>query len=304
MVVKSGCLESLNALAFTYDSTGTPGDSNRWRHSDLLPVHVPQGVAAHSYGGLLVTAQRTEDRVALVTGSSSGIGAAIASWLATEGMQVVINSARSPAQGRLFANSLPDAFYVQADISDEADAQRLVDATIERFGRLDVLVNSAGTTQVIPHSDMDAATPEIWRKILGVNVIGTWQVSTAAAPYLAKASSGPGNIVNISSVAGNRPVGSSIPYAVSKAALDHMTRLLASALGPNIRVNSVAPALTETPWTRDNPFFQKIAEKVREQTPLRRVGTDTDVAEAVLAVVRNSHMTGAVIPVDGGAQLI
>ncbi|WP_461025631.1 SDR family NAD(P)-dependent oxidoreductase [Streptomyces sparsus] len=251
-----------------------------------------------------MTAQRTEDRVALVTGSSSGIGAAIASWLATEGMQVVINSARSPAQGRLFANSLPDAFYVQADISDEADAQRLVDATIERFGRLDVLVNSAGTTQVIPHSDMDAATPEIWRKILGVNVIGTWQVSTAAAPYLAKASSGPGNIVNISSVAGNRPVGSSIPYAVSKAALDHMTRLLASALGPNIRVNSVAPALTETPWTRDNPFFQKIAEKVREQTPLRRVGTDTDVAEAVLAVVRNSHMTGAVIPVDGGAQLI
>ncbi|MCH0540292.1 SDR family oxidoreductase [Streptomyces sp. MUM 203J] len=246
----------------------------------------------------------TENRVALVTGSSSGIGAAIAARLAAEGMRLVINSSRSPEKGRELAAELPDAHYVQADVSDEADAVRLVDAVIERYGRLDVLVNSAGVTQVIPHADIAAVTPEVWQRILGVNVIGTWQVIQAAAPHLAKAESGAGSVVTISSVAGNRPVGSSIPYAVSKAALDHMTRLLAAALGPHIRVNSVAPALTETPWTRDNPFFQKIAEKVREETPLRRVGTDADVAEAVLAAVRNPHMTGAVIPVDGGAALI
>ncbi|MEN8650846.1 SDR family oxidoreductase [Streptomyces sp. 21So2-11] len=244
----------------------------------------------------------TEQRVALVTGSSSGIGAAIASRLSAEGMRVVLNSARSAEQGRELADSLADAHYVQADISDVDQANRLVEAAVERYGRLDVLVNCAGTTKVIPHSDIAAVTPEVWQRILGVNVIGTWQMSAAAAPHLAK--SGAGNIVNISSVAGSRPVGSSIPYAVSKAAIDHMTRLLANALGPDIRVNSVAPALTETPWTRDDPFFRAVADKVRQGTPLRRVGTDTDVAEAVLAVLRMDHMTGAVLPVDGGARLV
>lgn len=249
----------------------------------------------------------TEQRVALITGSSSGIGAAIAERLSAEGFRIVVNSARSAEQGEAFARSLPDAVYVRADISDEGEARQLVDAAVERYGRLDVLVNSAGTTKVVPHADIAAVTPELWRTILGVNVIGTWQVSAAAAPYLAKGAengAGPGNIVNISSVAGSRPVGSSIPYAVSKAALDHMTRLLAAALGPGIRVNSVAPALTETPWTQDSPFFQQIAEKVRQSTPLRRVGTSAEVAEAVLAVLRIEHMTGAVIPVDGGARLI
>ncbi|GAA2430275.1 SDR family oxidoreductase [Streptomyces macrosporus] len=243
-----------------------------------------------------------EKKVALVTGSSSGIGAVIAARLAEEGMSVVVNSARSAEQGRALARTLPDADYVQADIADERQARRLVDSTIERYGRLDVLVNNAGTTRVIPHTDIEAATSEVWRTVLGVNVIGTWQVSAAAAPHLA--ASGAGNIVNISSVAGDRPVGSSIPYAVSKAAVDHMTRLLAAALGPEVRVNSVAPALTETPWTRDDPFFEKVAEKVRQETPLRRVGTEDDVAEAVLAVLRMRHMTGAVLPVDGGARLI
>ncbi|MFE1781388.1 SDR family NAD(P)-dependent oxidoreductase [Streptomyces sp. NPDC059506] len=241
-------------------------------------------------------------QVALVTGSSSGIGAAIAARLSAEGMCVVVNSSRSAEQGAAFAASLPDASYVRADVSDEAQAARLVDTVVERHGRLDVLVNCAGTTRVIAHSDIAAATPEVWREILGVNVVGTWQVTSAAAPHLAEA--GPGNVVNISSVAGDRPGGSSIPYAVSKAALNHMTRLLAAALGPDVRVNAVAPALTRTPWTEGDPFFEKVAEKVRSDTPLRRVGADTDVAEAVWAVLRMSHMTGAVLPVDGGARLI
>ncbi|TDC42873.1 SDR family oxidoreductase [Micromonospora sp. KC213] len=243
-----------------------------------------------------------DKQVALVTGSSSGIGAAIARRLAAEGMRVVVNSARSVSAGEELAASLDGATYVRADVSVPEDAERLVATALETYGRLDVLVNNAGTTRVIPHGDLGAATVEVWRHILDVNVLGAWQMSTAAARHLRE--SGHGCIVNISSVAGSRPVGSSIPYAVSKAALDHMTRLLAKALGPEIRVNAVAPALTETPWTRDDPFFQDIAEKVRQGTPLRRVGTAEDVAEAVIALLRARHVTGAVLPVDGGAYLV
>ncbi|HEX6970569.1 MAG TPA: glucose 1-dehydrogenase [Micromonosporaceae bacterium] len=243
-----------------------------------------------------------DKRVAVVTGSSSGIGSAIAARLAAEGMRVVINSARSISAGEDLARSLPDAMYVRADVAVPEEARSLITATLEAYGRLDVLVNNAGTTRVIPHDDLAAATPEVWRSILDLNVVGSWQMSVAAVPHLRE--SDDGCIVNVSSVAGTRPVGSSIPYAVSKAALNHMTRLLAKALGPQIRVNAVAPALTETPWTRDDPFFQDIAEKVRQGTPLRRVGTADDVAEAVLGLLRARHITGAVLPVDGGACLV
>ncbi|MFI2242257.1 SDR family NAD(P)-dependent oxidoreductase [Streptomyces chrestomyceticus] len=244
-----------------------------------------------------------EQKVAIVTGSSSGIGAAIATRLANEGYRVVVNSARSVAEGRALAASLPAATYVQADVSDEAQARALIATAAEQHGRIDVLVNNAGTTKVVPHDDLEAVTPQVWWDILSLNVLGTWQVSVAAVPHLSKSAT-PGNIVNISSVAGTRPVGSSIPYAVSKAAVNHLTRLLAAAVGPGIRVNSVAPALTETAWTADDPFFRAIADKCRESTPLRRVGTAEDVADTVSALLRLDHMTGAVLPVDGGAALI
>lgn len=243
-----------------------------------------------------------EKKVALITGSSSGIGAAIAQRLAEEGMRVVINSARSVEAGEELARSLPDARYVRADIADPAEAAGLVGEAVAAYGRIDVLVNNAGRTRVIPHDDLDAATPEVWREVFALNVFGTWQTTTAAAPYLRE--SGDGCVVNISSVAAARPVGSSIPYAVSKAAINHMTVLLAKALGPGIRFNAVAPALTETAWTRDDPFFQNIAEYVRQNTPLCRVGQADEVAEVVLGVLRARHMTGAVLPVDGGASLI
>ena len=178
-------------------------------------------------------------RVALVTGSSSGIGAAVATTFAELGASVVVNSVSSVAEGEQLAAKLPDAMYVQADVSDPADAKRLVGATVERYGRLDIVVNNAGTTTVIPHDDLDAATNEIWERILRVNVLGPWNVIQAAAPHLR--ATGDGVILNITSLAGVRPVGSSIPYAVSKAALNHLTVLLANALGPEIRVHAVAP---------------------------------------------------------------
>ncbi|MFI2431136.1 SDR family NAD(P)-dependent oxidoreductase [Streptomyces sp. NPDC018693] len=242
----------------------------------------------------------TDKPVALVTGSSSGIGAAIARRMSAEGMAVVVNSVRSVAAGEKLAASLPDAAFVRADVSDEAEAQHLVERVVAEYGRLDLLVNNAGVTKPIPHADLTAATGEVWRTILGLNVIGTWQTTVAATPWLRR-SPGGGHVVNISSVAGTRPAGSSIPYAVSKAAVDHMTRLLAGALGPDVRVNAVAPGLIDTPWTQG---FTEIRNRVEATTPLRRVGTPEDVAEVVAGLQRAAYTTGEVVLVDGGAHLL
>ncbi|MFD8578881.1 SDR family NAD(P)-dependent oxidoreductase [Streptomyces virginiae] len=237
--------------------------------------------------------------VALVTGSSSGIGAAVARRLSDEGMVVVVNAARSADAGRRLAESLPDARFVQADISDEEQVRRLLDEVAGEYGALDLLVNNAGVTRGIPHKDLEAATGEVWRTVLGVNVVGTWQTTVAAMPLLR--ASGAGHVVNISSVAGVRPAGSSIPYAVSKAAVNHMTRLLAAAVGPEVRVNAIAPGLVDTPWTET---FTEIRERVREAVPLRRTGTPEDIAELVVGLHRAAYTTGEVVLADGGAHLL
>ena len=237
-------------------------------------------------------------KVALVTGSSSGIGAATARTLGACGATVVVNSARSVAQGEAVASELPDASYVQADVGEAESARLLVDTVVQRHGRLDILVNNAGTTAVIPHQDIDAATPDVWRRILEVNVIGTWQVTTAAVPHLR--ASGDGVIVNVSSIAGHGTTGSSIPYATSKAAVSHLTRLLANVLAPEIRVNAVAPGLIDTPWTAN---WDVVRAYVAERAPLGRVGSPEDVAEVILGLVRARYVTGQVLLADGGLLL-
>ncbi len=234
----------------------------------------------------------------LITGSSSGIGAATAHLFAASGATLVINSSTSVTAGRAVADELPDASYVQADVSDQAQAQALIDRVIADHGRLDVLVNNAGTTEVISHGDLQAATPDIWRRIFDVNVMGTWQVTVAAVDHLR--SSGRGQVINVSSVAGERPTGSSIPYACSKAAVSHMTRLLANVLGPDVRVNAVAPGLVDTPWTADWTF---VREFVNAQAPLQRTATPEDVAEVILGLARSTYVTGEVVLVDGGLSL-
>lgn len=235
--------------------------------------------------------------VALVTGSSSGIGAATARALADAGASVLVNSARSVAEGEAVAASLPDALYVQGDIADAGIPERLVAAALERWGRLDTLVNNAGTTAVIPHQDLEAASLDVWRRIFEVNVFGTWAMSVAAMPALRAAR---GSIVNIASIAGVRPTGSSVPYAVSKAALNHMTVLLAKVVGPEVRVNAVAPGLVDTPWTED---WDAVRAAVRQVAPLRRSGQPEDVAEVVLALTRAAYVTGQVVVVDGGLTI-
>ncbi|MFB7939997.1 SDR family NAD(P)-dependent oxidoreductase [Streptomyces sp. NPDC127049] len=244
-----------------------------------------------------------EQRVALVTGSSSGIGAAVARRLAAAGVRVVVNSARSVEAGEKLAAELPGAVYVQADVADEAEAKRLVRTAADTYGRLDILVNNAGTTRFIDHADFEAAGPEVWREINEVNVIAVWQTTVAAIPFLK--ASGAGSIVNVSSQAGLFANGSSIPYAVSKAALNHMTRLLAKQLGPDgVRVNAVAPGLIDTPWYRGLEGMDKVMDEVAQRLPLRRVGTAEDIAEAVCDLADASYITGEVVLVDGGGHLL
>jgi ketoreductase RED2 len=237
--------------------------------------------------------------VALVTGSTSGIGAEVARRLVARGDRVVLNSVSSVDAGRAMVQELGDAtHYVQGDISVEADVARLVEETVGHFGSLDVLVNNAGTTQVIPHHDLDAATPEVFRRLYDVNVVGTWALTVAAMPHLR--ASGNGCVVNVSSLAGVRPTGSSIPYAASKAALNHVTRLLANVVGPEVRVNAVAPGLVDTPWTAD---WDAIRAAVQERAPLKRSATPADVAEVVLGLIAAEYVTGEIVVVDGGLSL-
>ena len=243
--------------------------------------------------------QEFAGRVAIVTGSSSGIGEEIARRLADGGAHVVVNSATSVEAGTAVAESLPsDSIYVQADISDQDQGRALIDATIERFGKLDYLINNAGWTTVVPHHDLDALTDEVFRRTFDVNVYGTWWLTKAAMPHL-KASDD-GNVVSITSLAGVRPVGSSIAYAMTKAALNHLTLLLAKSHGP-VRFNAVAPGLVDTPWTAD---WGPMHEAVSAMAPVPRSATPDDCAEATLALIRNKYATGHVFLVDGGLSLV
>jgi NAD(P)-dependent dehydrogenase (short-subunit alcohol dehydrogenase family) len=236
--------------------------------------------------------------VALVTGSSSGIGAEIARRLGGDGYHVVVNSRSSVETGRAVAEEVGGS-SLQADGADETQARGLVDAVLAEHGRLDVLINNAGTTQVIPHGDLAAATPEVWRRLYDVNVIAPFVLVTAAESALRAAA--PGCVVNVSSLAGVRPTGSSIPYAASKAAFNHQTRLLAKVLGPDIRVNAVAPGLIETPWTQD---WTDLHALVGAGAPMRRTGQPGDVAEVVMGLVRSTYVSGQVVVVDGGLGLV
>jgi ketoreductase RED2 len=205
-------------------------------------------------------------QVVIVTGSSSGIGRAVAERFAGDGARVIVNSSRSVEEGETLARSLPEAVYVQGDVSLEEDARRLVATALERFERLDVVVNNAGTTRRLPFADLEGADDELWRRILGVNLMGPWYVSRAAVPALREAK---GAIVNVGSVAGIIAGGSSLPYAVSKAALHHLTRTLAQALAPDVRVNAVAPGLVDTPWTEG----WEVNEAIMGRIPLGRAAT-------------------------------
>lgn len=246
---------------------------------------------------------KNEQRVALITGSTSGIGAAIAYRLAEDGYTVALHSNSSVQKGMEYAKELGNASYTQADLSNDEEASQLINTVIDQHGRLDILVNNAGINELIPHTDLKAATAEIWRKLYDVNVIAPWLLVAEAEQALKNSGTElrPSCIVNISSHAGVRPKGASIPYAVSKAALNHMTRLLAASLGPTIRVNAIAPGLVKTPMTED---WQWAHELWQSNSPMARSAMPTDIADLVAMVIESNYLTGEVIMADGGLNLV
>ena len=245
---------------------------------------------------------KTTSPVALVTGSTSGIGAAIARRLSSEGFSVILHSRSSVEKGQALARELGSAIYVQADLADDEDRVRLIREAVAAWGRLDVLINNAGISRVIPHTDLAAATPAVWSELYEVNVIAPFRLIAEVEPALRDVArrGRPASVINISSHAGVRPKGASIPYSATKAALNHMTRLLALSLAPDIRVNAVAPGLVDTPLTAD---WTQTQELWKTRSPMRRPASPEDIAQAVVMLVASDYLTGEILLSDGGLNL-
>jgi 3-oxoacyl-[acyl-carrier protein] reductase len=243
-----------------------------------------------------------QGKAALITGGGTGIGREIALYLAREETNVAVNYSRSEKEAMATAQEIRDlgvsGLAVKADVSQDEQVRAMVDKVVEEFGRLDILVNSAGKTTFVEASDLEGLTEDMWDSILAVNVKGTFFCCRAATPALR--SNGGGNIINISSIAGTTGVGSCIAYSASKAAVICLTKSLARALAPDIQVNTIAPGFVDSRWTADWPEFRKMHE---EATPMKRVATPADVAEAALFLVRSDFVTGQVIIVDGGKSM-
>jgi 3-oxoacyl-[acyl-carrier protein] reductase len=244
-------------------------------------------------------------KTVLVTGGASGIGLATVELFARNGARVAMNHLASDERGRSESERLSaqglGVISAPGDVSDPADAERMVKAAVDRLGRLDGLINNAGTTLTtapIPFGDLDAMSEDFWSGMLSTNLIGPFRCARAAAPALREAQ---GAIVNTASVAGLGLRGSSIAYAASKAGLINLTRGLARALAPEVRVNAVAPGLVDTPLTRTWPNERKQA--TLDRTLLARLATPADIAEAMLFLVAGAaYMTGQTIVLDGGAM--
>lgn len=240
--------------------------------------------------------------VALITGSTSGIGAAVANRLSCEGYHVVLHSRHSSSEGRRLASTLRNAHYIQADLSLDDDRIRLIKEVGDRYGRLDALINSAGTSPIIPHNTLCAATPQIWHELHEIHVVAPFRLIAESEPLLRRAVALGGNasIVNVSSHAGVRPKGASIPYAAAKAALNHITKLLSLSLAPDIRVNAVAPGLVDTPmtlsWIDAHRYWQ-------ERTPMRRAAKPDDIVDVLMLFLQSTYLTGEILLVDGGLNL-
>jgi 3-oxoacyl-[acyl-carrier protein] reductase len=246
-------------------------------------------------------------KAAIVTGSSSGVGKATALMLARKGCAVVINYSRKreAAEGVCEqAKALGvQAIAVRADVAKDAECRGLVGAALQAFGRLDVLVNNAGTTRFIPFDDLEEVKDEDWETIFGVNLRGPFQCARAARAALTESS---GCVINVSSIAGYRPVGSSIPYGASKAALNSLTAALARVMAPKVRVNGVAPGFIAGEWLQAGlgQNYDAAKRAWEKRAPLQRVSEPDDVARVILALIEAGDLvTGQVLPVEGGALI-
>lgn len=244
----------------------------------------------------------TQRKVALITGSATGIGRATAIRFAREGLAVAVNYSRSEAEAQETLAAVEEqgvpALLCRADVSDESAVREMVRRCVDELGGLDVLVNNAGTTRFIEHTDLQLATAEVWDEIMNVNVKGAFFCCREAMPHLQERA---GCIVNVTSVAGLQGHGSSIPYAASKAALNCMTKSLARAFGPKVRVNAVAPGPVLTRWLANHK--ERVAQSL-QGTPMGRAAEPDDVADAIRYLALGTTLTtGQVLVVDGGRTM-
>lgn len=243
--------------------------------------------------------------VAAVTGGAGGIGSVICAKLAEAGLRVVVGYGRSADAARELADSLPGTGHSArpAPVTDSAAMKALAESVARDYGRCDVLVNCAGTTRFVAHSDLDGLDDDLINTILATNVRGAFAAVRAFRPLLDQSPlPGGGVIVNLSSAAGNIGIGSNVMYCASKAALDNMTKSLARALAPRIRVVSVSPALVDTEFVKS--LDQEWHDQQSARTPLGRLATPEEVAAAVTAVVTTlTFSTGTILQVDGGRTL-
>jgi len=251
-----------------------------------------------------------KNKVAIVTGSATGLGAAVALRLADQGCNVVINYTKSEAEAKETLAACEakgvEAILGQGDVGEDADCRRIVQTAVDKWGRVDVLVNNAGGTKFADHAKLDELNAEDFLWIYKVNVVGAYQMIRACEPHMKKA--GKGSVVNISSIAGVTGIGSSVAYAASKGALNTMTLSLARSLAPVIRVNAVCPGFIGTRWFSDRfgtQTFEGIKRQQEETTPLRRAGTPEDIAAAVVFFCGegSDHITGETLITDAGLHL-
>jgi 3-oxoacyl-[acyl-carrier protein] reductase len=242
---------------------------------------------------------------ALITGAATGIGRSAALALAKSGYDVVINFSRSEDAAKKTAGDAEAAgaraLLYRCDVSDEACVRAMLEATEKAFERLDVLINNAGTTVDVAPKNLEGVRVEEWNRVFNVNVLGLFLVTRAAVPLLKKSPNG--CIVNTCSIAGLRPSAQPLPYAASKAAVANLTKTLANALGPEIRVNAVAPGWIEGGWMKRTlaENYEGLMARRAKYTPLKRCCTEDDVADSMLSLIlSNRFVTGEIIIVDGG----
>jgi 3-oxoacyl-[acyl-carrier protein] reductase len=250
-----------------------------------------------------------KEKVAIVTGSATGVGAATAVLLAEKGCNVVINYTRSKeeamATAQLVEQHNVECIVFKADVSNDDECKSMVEAAIKKWGKIDYLVNNAGKTKFNPFENLDGLSGEDFLDIYSVNVVGPYQMIKAVVPYMKQ--QGEGAIVNDSSLAGINGVGSSIAYVTSKAALNIMTKSLAHVLGPEIRINAVAPGPIQTRWLKGgmgDEAYSALIEQAENELPLKQVATAEDVAETLVWFLEGAKLiTGEVLIVDSGAHL-
>jgi len=250
---------------------------------------------------------KTEIKTAIVTGSSTGVGAATCIELAKRGWNVVINYSRSKQQAYDLAETCKNlgakTLICEANVANEADCKRMVTETIKMWGRIDVLINNAGTTKFCDYSDLDGLTKKDFQDVYEVNVIGAYQMVKFAAPYLKAVN---GAIVNISSISAISGVGSSIAYAASKGALSTMTLSLAHALAPEIRVNGICPGFIQSRWTKDflGERYETAKANFEKATLIHKTSLPENIAKGIVYLAVDAETTsGQLLTIDGG-QLV